>query len=432
MIMKEPKYIADGIEYYKPLKKHVENINLLNKSDPENIVKRLITEYWTYGPSLTNACFKYLRILSESGMSENYVNELLAEFNTQKRFVKDKIQDFVKLHIDETIKFPHLFSVSDKNYVKALQQIIKNENIDINLESLEKLINKEFELQIISIFKKSFLEANACLMSCNGLLQNWINAYINTFGNNTNYVAEFVKMLEFEEVSINFDTDFEEDWELKKAMKNDWDFSSETHLHLVLSRNPNYSGDSKGLWEFYKCVKEDSLSYDDDSKKLIYIYKIITNTIEEKTTLKLADSLSLVMKKGEKLVSSDEITISDIDTMSGLDFEHFIGNLFSAMGYKVEITKASGDQGGDLIIEKFGERTIIQAKRYSGAVTNSAIQEVVAAKAHYNCIKSLVITNSYFTKSAMELANSNNVELWDREKLEEQLEEFNLNHFTTN
>lgn len=44
------------------------------------------------------------------------------------------------------------------------------------------------------------------------------------------------------------------------------------------------------------------------------------------------------------------------------------------MGYDVQNTPLSGDQGADLILEKFGEKTIVQAKRYQGNVTNRAVQ----------------------------------------------------------
>jgi HJR/Mrr/RecB family endonuclease len=49
------------------------------------------------------------------------------------------------------------------------------------------------------------------------------------------------------------------------------------------------------------------------------------------------------------------------------------------MGYRVEQTKLSGDQGADLVVIKLGEKTVIQAKRYGGKIGNSAVQEIMAA-----------------------------------------------------
>lgn len=53
------------------------------------------------------------------------------------------------------------------------------------------------------------------------------------------------------------------------------------------------------------------------------------------------------------------------------------------MGYKAEFTKSTDDQGADLLIEKMGDRTVVQAKRYNVNVGNSAVQEVVSSKAFY-------------------------------------------------
>ncbi|MDI9477036.1 MAG: restriction endonuclease [Natronincolaceae bacterium] len=118
-----------------------------------------------------------------------------------------------------------------------------------------------------------------------------------------------------------------------------------------------------------------------------------------------------------------EYSIDDVDLMDGYEFEYFIGLLFTKMGYMVETTKGSGDQGMDIIVEKKGIRIGIQTKCYSNKVTNKAVQEVFASLNHYNCNKGMVITNNYFTDSALELAQSNNIVLWDRDILKKKIGE---------
>jgi len=108
----------------------------------------------------------------------------------------------------------------------------------------------------------------------------------------------------------------------------------------------------------------------------------------------------------------------DADTMSPLAFESFVAKLFQDKGYHALVTKASGDQGADVILERLGEKVVIQVKQYSSPVTNKAVQEVVAAKIHYGANRAIVVTNNYFTASAQELARSNNVQLIDRKGLE--------------
>ncbi len=126
----------------------------------------------------------------------------------------------------------------------------------------------------------------------------------------------------------------------------------------------------------------------------------------------------------KKLEDSNSITMQDIDSMPGHEFENFLKTLFEKQGYKVELTKLSNDQGADLIVSKFGEKIVVQAKRYSAKVSNTAIQEAVAAIKHYGVDRGIVITNSRFTRSAIELAKSNNIELIDRDKLEKLIREF--------
>lgn len=60
---------------------------------------------------------------------------------------------------------------------------------------------------------------------------------------------------------------------------------------------------------------------------------------------------------------------------------------------------------------------VVQAKRSSRPVGVSAVQEVVAAVNHYDAHKGLVITNNRFTRNARLLAQSNSIELYDRNQL---------------
>ena len=103
--------------------------------------------------------------------------------------------------------------------------------------------------------------------------------------------------------------------------------------------------------------------------------------------------------------------------MSGEEFERYLKAYFEKKGYKVNLTPKSHDYGVDLILKNKYETVIIQAKRYKNKVGISAIQEIVAARGMFEADRCMVITNSYFSKSACDLANANNVELWDREFL---------------
>ena len=87
------------------------------------------------------------------------------------------------------------------------------------------------------------------------------------------------------------------------------------------------------------------------------------------------------------------------NNMSGEAFEVYCGKLLLANGYRdVRQTKASNDYGADLIATgPNGERWIFQCKRYTGVIDNSAVQEVVTAKAHYKATMAGIMTNSKLT-----------------------------------
>jgi restriction system protein len=111
--------------------------------------------------------------------------------------------------------------------------------------------------------------------------------------------------------------------------------------------------------------------------------------------------------------------LAEIDEMDGYKFEEFMKQVYEQLGYSVHHTPKSGDQGADLILtSKKRTRIAVQVKRYSGKVSNSAVQEVVAAKGFYKCTEGIVVTNSYFTDSAKQLAKANFIDLVDRNELE--------------
>jgi restriction system protein len=108
--------------------------------------------------------------------------------------------------------------------------------------------------------------------------------------------------------------------------------------------------------------------------------------------------------------------------LNGSSFESLLYRLYEAMGYTVQHTGKTGDQGGDLVLTKGEERKLIQAKCYRDiSVGNDAVQQAFAAKSHYDCNSATVVTTSYFTREAIELAKSTGVELIPKQTLQKML-----------
>lgn len=148
-------------------------------------------------------------------------------------------------------------------------------------------------------------------------------------------------------------------------------------------------------------------------KSLIYI--IIVALIVY-IIVKLIPSLINYIKSLRVRNNFKKANIKDIDKMNGLDFEFYLSVLFKELGYKVVVTNGSHDFGADLILKKNNHKIVVQAKRYGYKknVSIGAIQEVFASQRYHKADESWVITNSYFTKSAIKLAKPCNVVLKDR------------------
>lgn len=119
--------------------------------------------------------------------------------------------------------------------------------------------------------------------------------------------------------------------------------------------------------------------------------------------------------------NSIQASTKSFKELNGPAFESLLLRLYEKMGYTVQHTGKTGDQGGDLVATKGAERLLIQAKCYQNSVGNDAVQQAVAAKTYYDCNKAAVITTSEFTREAVELAKANDVELIAKTRLQQLL-----------
>jgi HJR/Mrr/RecB family endonuclease len=108
---------------------------------------------------------------------------------------------------------------------------------------------------------------------------------------------------------------------------------------------------------------------------------------------------------------------TDWRSLRGVPFEDFLANVFDELGYVVTKTKTTGDQGVDLILIGKGRKIAVQAKGYTEAVGNKSVQEVFAGMTYYKCDACVTVTNSTFTKGAIDLAGSVNCRLIDSSKI---------------
>jgi restriction system protein len=115
-----------------------------------------------------------------------------------------------------------------------------------------------------------------------------------------------------------------------------------------------------------------------------------------------------------KLQASD---MAAVDLMTGREFELYLEVLFQNLGYAAEQLPTSKDFGADLILVTGDKRIAVQAKRYKGNVGNRAVQMILGAKRYYDCDEAWIVSNSFYTKAAIQMAVKTDVRLYDRNGL---------------
>lgn len=179
--------------------------------------------------------------------------------------------------------------------------------------------------------------------------------------------------------------------------------------------------------ELFDYVVSNIINYLDNDEVLGILFKKNNYINRLKKNEKLKEALVEKNKYLYGTVKKEKISKLDINNVtSGEDFEKFLKEVFSRLGYKVVLTQQTRDQGADLVIQKELVKIVVQAKFYSSSVGNKAVQEVIASKSFYNADSCMVVTNNTFTSAALELAKVNNVKLIDGKELNNMIKIANL------
>lgn len=248
---------------------------------------------------------------------------------------------------------------------------------------------------------KDSLDTIIYIVIKNVVIKYYANFYKSNYGQNT--ILEFCNaILEIKETELTL---------YKMAYICNYILDKDISLPIHTTYNKLSSEIGQTLFELKQQRKEAKLfrnSENPNSESVVNESSIKQTNVDTKVNIAITKDKEIAL-------------IDTIDQMSGEEFEKYIGNYFKNLGYKVIVTQLSGDFGVDIIIENEFVKIGVQAKRYTNTVGNSAIQEIVAGMKHYNLDKGMVITNNYFSRSAIELAKDNNIILWDRDTLIEKI-----------
>jgi len=128
----------------------------------------------------------------------------------------------------------------------------------------------------------------------------------------------------------------------------------------------------------------------------------------------------------------------DFKDLSPREFEEFIANLFTRMGFQTEVTSYVKDHGADILAERerrdMGrERVVIQVKKYEPRhhVGSREVRDVLGSMGYFKATKAVLVTTSDFTIDAQEQAKGEPIELWNREKLYRMIDRYILSEGST-
>jgi HJR/Mrr/RecB family endonuclease len=106
--------------------------------------------------------------------------------------------------------------------------------------------------------------------------------------------------------------------------------------------------------------------YENKEKAIRYSYVILFSFL---ALLIIAAVVWYFFKKKEKIKKEirlgEEVLWSSFKGMTGSQFEEFVENIYSKLGYKTEITGMAGDGGVDVKAQKDGKTYLIQCKDWN-------------------------------------------------------------------
>ncbi len=115
-----------------------------------------------------------------------------------------------------------------------------------------------------------------------------------------------------------------------------------------------------------------------------------------------------------------EAKLAQLATLTPEGFEEFVGELFEALGYEVEVVGGSGDEGADLKVRRKGLVGVVQCKYQSrGVVGSPELQKFLGTIHHTRSHKGFFVTTRTFTLAAERFVADHPIELVDGPRLVE-------------
>ena len=115
---------------------------------------------------------------------------------------------------------------------------------------------------------------------------------------------------------------------------------------------------------------------------------------------------------------------SYLQEMNPLDFETLACDLHSRIGYEVETTSYSGDNGVDGFLRKNGELTILQAKRVQGSVGEPILRDLYGTMHSFDAKYGVVVTTGKVSEQARKWAANKPMRIIELEELSSLIRQY--------
>ncbi len=168
--------------------------------------------------------------------------------------------------------------------------------------------------------------------------------------------------------------------------------------------------------------------------------KLVTETASILTITDVKDSIVSETKPASIIITdiNEEIkkyfnrNPQKLYDLSPRKFEELIGSILEDLGFSIELTKATRDGGRDIIAKIKNSVTdflaYIECKRYSpeNKIGVGIIREVIGVHHLDKPSKSIIVTTSFFTRDAVEMAREmeNQMDLKDFNSIKEWLKKY--------
>jgi restriction system protein len=119
-----------------------------------------------------------------------------------------------------------------------------------------------------------------------------------------------------------------------------------------------------------------------------------------------------------------DLKIKELASLTPEGFEEFVAEVFEAMGYEVERSGGTGDEGADLKVRRRGLVAVVQCKYHTrGVVGSPELQKFLGTVHHTGSHKGFFVTTRTFSLAAEKFVAEHPIELVDGPRLVELVQE---------